>query len=110
MTLLLFLFLSPLFAAILAALVVMSAKLAHLAKPKPSYLLELSLKYAVIGAGASLVLTIVWMIWYEKTTGFSAGNAPLGWIFFYGPVSAALGQFVALARWWFKSGQPNVQA
>jgi len=109
MTLLL-IFLSPLFAAILAVLVVLSAKLAHLSKPKPSYLVELSLKYAGIGAGASLVLTIVWMIWYEKTTGYSAGNGPLGWIFFYGPLSAALGQLVALVKWWFKSGQLDAQA
>ena len=109
MTLLL-IFLSPLFAALLAALVVLGTKLAHLPKPKATYLVELSLKYAVIGAGISLGLTIVWMIWYEKTTGYSAGNGPLGWIFFYGPLSAALGQLVALVRWWFKNEKTNTQA
>jgi hypothetical protein len=48
------------------------------------------------------MFTIVWMIWYEKTTGYSAGNAPSGWIFFYGPLSAMLRQLVALTIWWFK--------
>lgn len=105
MTLLLVTFVSPLLAVALAAHVVAGAKFANIQKPKTKHPVGLSLKYALVGAGVSLVLTIVWMIWYEKTTGFSAGNGPLGWIFFYGPMSSALGQLVALARWWFM--QPN---
>ncbi len=49
-----------------------------------------------------MLLTIAWMTWNEKTSGFSAGNAPLAWIFFYGPFSVALGQLLALTVWWFK--------
>ncbi len=62
-----------------------------------------SAAFALAGAVATLVLTIAWMIWYEKTTGYSAGNGPLGWIFFYGPLGAASGQLVALLLWWLKS-------
>ena len=54
------------------------------------------------GSIASLACTIGWMVWYENTTGYSAGNAPLGWIFFYGPASAAVGQLLALVVWWFR--------
>jgi hypothetical protein len=42
------------------------------------------------------------MVWYEASTGYSAGNDPLGWIFSYGSVSTALGQLLALVQWWFK--------
>jgi TRAP-type C4-dicarboxylate transport system permease small subunit len=70
--------------------------------PRGNRLLGLSISYAIVGAIASLVLLIIWMIWYEKSTGYSAGNAPVGWIFFYGPLSAALGQLIALIQWWPK--------
>ena len=96
---------SPVLAAILAVIVLTIVKLVHLRKPRAKHLVRLSIKYAAVGAGASLVVTIGWMIWYEKTTGFGAANAPLGWIFFYGPLSATLGQLAALARWWFAT--PN---
>lgn len=50
------------------------------------------------------MLTIIAMVWYEASTGYNAGNGPLGWIFFYGPISAALGQLIAMVQWWFKNG------
>lgn len=65
-------------------------------------LLNKSIKYAIIGAGLTLILTISHMVWYEKTTGYSAGNDPLGWLFFYGPISAALGQLIALIKWQYE--------
>jgi hypothetical protein len=58
--------------------------------------------YALAGAAVSLGSTIAWMVWYERSTGFSSGNAPLGWIFFYGPISVAVGELVALVHWWFQ--------
>jgi hypothetical protein len=94
-------FLSPILAAVLAALVVAIAKYAHLSKSSYASLLISSLIFAAIGVAISLIVTIIWMIWYESSTGYSAGNAPLGWIFFYGPVSAAIGQLLALVKWWF---------
>jgi hypothetical protein len=99
--------LSPLLAAAVAVVVYMSAKWAHLPKPRATYLVRLSLTYAAIGASVSLLLTIVWMNWYEGSTGISAGNAPIGWIFFSGPLSAALGQLAALSRWWFTKPLTN---
>ena len=92
--------LSPVIMAVIVGLVVVYAKVSNLPKPGIDRLVARSVKYAAVGAGASLVLLIVLMIWYEQTTGYSAGNAPLGWLFFYGPVSAALGQMVALILWW----------
>jgi hypothetical protein len=95
-------FLSPVIAALFALAMVSFARVANKPKAKISTLVWLSLLFALVGAGASLLLTIAWMTWYEKSTGFSAGNAPLGWIFFYGPFSAALGQLLALTAWWFR--------
>jgi hypothetical protein len=46
------------------------------------------------------------MVSYEHTTGYSAGNAPIAWIFFYGPISAAMGEIVALVQWWMQRGVP----
>jgi len=93
---------SPLLIAALAIILVVYVKLAALKKPSIAFLIGRSLLYAVIGVIASLVLVIIWMIWYESSTGYGAGNAPLAWIFFYGPVSAALGQLAALTQWWFR--------
>ena len=98
-------FLSPLLMVIVAALVVVMAKDHALPKPRMGVLVWLSIAFAGAGTIASLLFSIGWMIWYEKTTGYSAGNAPLGWIFLYGPASAALGQLLALVVWWFK--KPN---
>jgi hypothetical protein len=55
-----------------------------------------------MGGVGSLLLSIAWMIHYEKPTGFSAGNAPLAWIFFYSPVGAATGQLIGLMMLLFK--------
>ena len=100
--------LSPVAMVIVATTVVALAKARGLAKARVSTLIWITIALAVAGAAASLACTIGWMVWYENTTGYSAGNAPLGWIFFYGPASAALGQFLALIIWWFK--KPRVGA
>lgn len=102
MTLFLLLFLSPLVMAVVAAVLYAYARIKHLPKLNVYYLAGRSLRYGLIGAGISLLLTIIAMVWYEHSTGYSAGNGPLGWLFIYGPVSAALGQLVALIQWWFK--------
>lgn len=87
---------------IVAALFVAYAKVFALRKPSIFSLADRSSIYAAIGAGGSLAVTVAWMVWYEKSTGYSAGNAPLGWLLFYGPTSTALGQLVALIHWWFR--------
>jgi hypothetical protein len=97
-------FLSPAILAVMAALVVLFAKVRGLQKPTIAFLVGRSLLYGGMGAVVSLVLTVAWMVWYEWSSGYSAGNGPLGWIFFYGPLSAALGQVVAIAQWWFGTG------
>jgi hypothetical protein len=112
MKMLLAAFLSPLLMVVMAAIVVAMSKLHSMPKPKISMLVWISVAFAAAGAAASLIFTIAWMVWYEKTTGYSAGNAPLGWIFFYGPASAALGQLLALIVWWFRkpSNAPTNEA
>lgn len=104
------LFLSPLLMLIVAAIVVIYARVARLRKAPLGYLIGRSVAFAVASAALTLLCTIVWMIWYETTTGYSAGNAPLGWIFFYGPLSAAFGQFAALLVWWFKRDEKDPPA
>ena len=93
---------------IVAVVVVLIAKLRHLPKGDLYYLVIRSFVYSVFGGVISLVLLIAWIIYYERTTGFSAGNAPAAWILFYGPVSAAAGQLLALIIWWFKKPEPQM--
>jgi len=95
-------FFSPVLMLVAAVAVVLIAELKGRPIERISRLIWTSAAFALAGAVATLVLTIASMIWYEKTTGYSAGNGPLGWIFFYGPVGAAFGQLVALLLWWFK--------
>ena len=97
------LFLSPGLMILVAAGMVLYARTAQISKRSIGYVVSRSIVFAVIGAVASLLFTIGWMIWYERSTGYSAGNAPLGWIFFYGPLSAACGQLAALTAWWLKT-------
>jgi hypothetical protein len=96
--------LSPVLAAVAVLLVFLYAKARSLPKPSAGFLLGRSFLYAIVGAVASLLLTVVWIVWYEWSSGFSAGNGPLAWIFGYGPLSVALGQFIALGQWWFRKG------
>ena len=62
-------------------------------------LTNISIKYAAIGAGLTLIYTVAEMIWYKNTTGYGAGNGPLAWIFLFGPIGAAIGQLLALIKW-----------
>ena len=94
--------LSPLIMLIIAFCVAIIVDVAHLRTASLRRLAGLTVVFAGLGAAGSLAFTIASAIWYEKTTGFSAGNAPLGWIFIYGPSSMALGQLIALVVWWFK--------
>ena len=96
-------FLSPALMLVAALGVVFIAKMRGRPIERIGRLIWTSIAFALTGAVATLVLTIAWMMWYEKTTGYSAGNGPIGWIFFYGPLGAAAGQLVALVLWWFKS-------
>lgn len=96
-------FLAPILPVIVAVIevgFVAVARYKEITKPPASLLASKSIKYGVVGAVISLVITIAWMVWYEHTSGYSAGNGPIGWIFFYGPISFAIGQVVALVKWW----------
>jgi hypothetical protein len=89
---------TPLLMLVVAPVVGSSIKRAH---PEASWskLILLSLAYGAVGAAASLIWTFYKMDVYEKETGYSAGNGPLGWIFLYGPLSFAIGQALALLHW-----------
>lgn len=95
-----FAILSPFIAGVFAIGLAVAAILDKLGKPPIWVLVVRTVVYAIAGGALSLGCTIIWMIWYERSTGYSAGNAPLVWIFVYGPVSAALGQTLALIHWW----------
>ena len=96
---------SPIIIALVALAVFRFSTAARLIKPSGSKLLANSIVLGAIGAGASLLYTIAWAIWYESSTGYGAGNAPLGWIFFYGPLSISVGEAIALVLWWL--GMPR---
>jgi hypothetical protein len=76
----------------------MYSKTKHIKKPKGNILVLKSIKYGFIGAVISLGFTIIWIVWYEHSSGYSAGNAPVGWILFYGPLSFSIGQIIALNK------------
>ena len=92
-------FLSPLWVAAVTAILVASSK-----EPKPRLgsLVVYSLSLGAIGAISSLLYTLVSIEQYQTQTRYDAGNGPLGWLFFYGPLSFAAGQIVALVFWWVK--------
>ena len=96
----LIIFIFPLLALIIQVGIVIYAKKTKLHKPKTKVLITNSFKYGFVGAVISLLLTIISMFWYEYSSGYSAGNAPVAWILFYGPLSFSLGQIVALIKWW----------
>lgn len=75
------------------------ASAARWRRPALRFLAIRTVLYAFAGGAAALGGTIIWIIWCERTSGFSAGNAPLGWIFFYGPISVAVEEFIALVHW-----------
>jgi len=61
-----------------------------------------SVLYIGLGLVLSLAYTILGMWHYESTTGYSAGNGPLGWIFIYAPLSVACGFILGLIHWLVK--------
>jgi hypothetical protein len=93
---------SPLLMLIVATVVVQIAKLSGARIAPVNQLSVRSAMLGAAGAGATLLYTIASMIWYEHTTGFSAGNGPLGWIFLFGPLGFSFGQLVALVWWWLQ--------
>ena len=105
---LLTLVLSPLILVILAVVAVAVVRLAHLPKPSIAWLVTRSLVFAVTGVAVSLGATYAWMIWYERSSGYSAGNAPVFWFILAAPPSAALGQLLALL-WWCLARSPSAQ-
>src|SRR5678815_1809752 len=72
---------------------------------KKSLLPALIVSCVVAGAGITLAATIAWMVWYERTTGYSAGNAPLGWIFFFGPAGVGISCVVGFMVWQYGHGK-----
>jgi hypothetical protein len=97
---------APIFAALVAAFAALIASESAVPRPPARVLVVRSVLYAGLGAAVSLAATIAWMVWYERTSGQSAGDAPIGWILFYGPLSAASGQIVALISWWIQKPAP----
>jgi hypothetical protein len=92
-------FASPLIMALIAFFVFVIASATKRRKNTGLNLLTTSVVYSFIGAVATLIFTIFSMILYTWTTGYSSGNAPLGWIFIYGPLGMSTGQLVALIKW-----------
>jgi len=60
---------------------------------------------SAIFSGISLIGVIAWGVWYTCSTGYDANQAPLAWIFLYGPASFALGEMIGFALWLMKEIQ-----
>jgi uncharacterized RDD family membrane protein YckC len=56
---------------------------------------------AALFAGLSLAGVIGRMVWYSHQTGQESNQGPLAWIFFFGPISIAVGEFVGFVVWLF---------
>jgi len=93
---------APLIVLVFTIFVDFVARHANLKKEGTSELFKRTFLYGLIGAGGTLLYTILWMIWYEISTGYGAGNGPLEWIFFLGPLSMAAGQILGIIVWGFK--------
>jgi len=99
-------FLAPGVAGASIAYVLLALKRKRLSEgSRTSLLPALVVSSIVAGAGITLTATITWMVWYEKTTGYSAGNAPLGWIFFFGPAGVAISFVVGFMVWQYGHGK-----
>ena len=93
---------SPIYALgvtiVCAAVVRVLSKQQHRISP----LVIKSILYIGLCLVLSLAYTILGMWRYEATTGYSAGNGPLGWIFIYAPLSVACGLILGLIHWVIK--------
>lgn len=56
-------------------------------------------KWGMVGAGASLIVFIAWMVWTSMTTKTDLGQAPVAWIFGIGPISFTIGTVVGFGIW-----------
>src|ERR1039457_5033760 len=56
-------------------------------------------KWGIATAGASLVIFILWMVWSYITTKQDNGQAPLAWIFGFGPISFMIGSIIGFMMW-----------
>ena len=97
--LLLALMASPIIVLLFQFLAVKHAALEKRTNPVED-LVFFSISYAILASLAVIGLTIWYMLHYESTTGYSAGNAPLA-LFYFLPAAVAFGQSVALIEWWF---------
>jgi len=105
MILLLLAFTSPVLATIVLAVAYATARAAHLQKPAGAVLVRAAVKVAAIFVGTALALTILAMVMFELTMNTNSGNAPLGFILIYGPLSAAAGILLVVVGWWL--GRPS---
>lgn len=94
-------FFLPPFLLVIASIILVAVALGSSRSRKPTIpaLFLYAGIFAGTGAALSLAWLVGWMVWYERSTGYSAGNAPVAWIFFYGPLSVAVGELVGLAYW-----------
>ncbi len=90
---------APIFAALIATLTGLTVLETVVPKPSSRALVVRSLQFAGLAAMASLAATTGWMGWHEHSVGGRARDAVLAWILFYGPLSIAFGQMVALVLW-----------
>jgi hypothetical protein len=52
-----------------------------------------------IAAGISFMGVLAWGGWYTYKTGYDSNQAPLAWIFLYGPASFAFGEVIGFITW-----------
>jgi hypothetical protein len=96
------LFISPILAGLIAVAAYAVASRLRLERPSGGRFLFNLVIAAALGGGISLGFTMIESILFEADSGYSAGNAPLGWILFVGPPSVAISILACTASWLFQ--------
>ena len=102
-------FKSPLYAFIVSVVIAILFRIFSKNPPPIRNLINNSLIYIGVFLATSFVYMIIWMVYYEYTTEFSAGNAPLGWIFIYAPLAITCGLIIGLFHWIIKDTLLNLK-
>jgi len=102
--------LSPFIVLLFAYILVIIKRSLNLPKPRTKHLIRSSYIYAGMGAGFIFIIILVALLFYEILTGSGTdGRQAMLWIICCIAVGAAIGQLIALYRWWFDNSDKKLK-